>query len=625
MSGNFLKIVIIDLSNGMIEEYPVNAEYYRQYIGGSTFSARLFLDLVSPDIDPLSPENPMIIMTGPLVGTRFPGTSRFTVCAKSPQTGIWGESASGGAFGSVLKKNGLDGIIIKGAAASPTIIQLLDGTVELKNATDLWGLDSFETIDRLHKKYPIHKSLKSLVIGPAGENRVKYAAICNDKANYLGRVGMGAVMGSKNLKAIVVDGNQPIPLADATRFKAARKSALEAARESVVSMSLNQVGTASAMEIGMMTGDVPIKNWSVGLVDELGDELGGNTIAETILKKRKACFGCPIACKPEININEGKYAVGTAPGPEFETLGTFGSMVMVLDLKAVSKANDLCNRLGLDSISCGATIAFIMEAKEKGFYSQDDLDGLDLDWGNSDDIIQLIEKIAYRQGFGDKAAEGSSSLADQLPADAKEFLVTIKGLELPMHDPRAFHGIGLAYMMSNRGACHLQHSCQAVEKGSVYWPQAGFEDEYPATESEGKAKMVYLSEGIGLMANNICICHFAQWAIGLEHTLDGFNAATGFGLSLQEFMNIGHRSWLLKRSLNNLMGITARDDKLPSRILMPLEEGGTDGTVPDEKLLKDEYYQIRGLDTTGIPLDPTLQAANLDFLIPLLNQVREGL
>ncbi|MBU2510129.1 aldehyde ferredoxin oxidoreductase family protein [bacterium] len=624
MSGNFIKIATIDLTSGSIGDYPVNSNYYREYIGGSAFSARLFLDLASPDVDPLSPENPMIIMTGPLVGTKFPGTSRFTVCAKSPQTGIWGESSSGGAFGSVLKRCGLDGLIISGCASSPVVVQVIDGNISLKNAGDLWGLDSFETIDRLQEIYADHKKLKSLVIGPAGENRVKFAAICNDKANYLGRVGMGAVMGSKNLKAIVVDGNQTIPLVDEVGFNAARKSAIEAARESIVSMSLNQVGTASAMEIGMMTGDVPIKNWSVGLVDELGEELGGNTIAETILKKRKACFACPIACKPEVEIKEGKYAIGTAPGPEFETLGTFGSMTMTLDLKAVSKANDLCNRLGLDSISCGATIAFVMEAREKGYYSDKDLDGLNLDWGDGDGVIELVKKIAYRQGFGDKAAEGSASLAANLPKEAEAFLVAIKGLELPMHDPRAFHGMGLAYMMSNRGACHLQHSCQAIEQGSVSWPQAGLEDEYAGIESEGKAKMVYLSEGIGLMANNICICHFAQWAIGLELTLDGLNTATGYGLSLQEFIDIGHNSWLLKRSLNNLMGVTSNDDKLPDRILMPLEEGGTEGTVPDEELLKSEYYQVRGLDTRGFPLDQILEEAKLDFLIPMLNQAKEA-
>ena len=300
-------------------------------------------------------------------------------------------------------------------------------------------------------------------------------------------------------------------------------------------------------------------------------------------------------------------------------------MTMVFDLKAVSKANDLCNRLGLDCISCGATIAFIMEATERGYYSDEDLDGLKLRWGDADAIIALIEKIAYRQGFGDQAAEGSAALAASLPAAAKQFLVTIKGLELPMHDPRAFHGMALAYMMSNRGGCHLQHACQAVEPGSVSWPQAGLEEEYAGTESQGKAKMVYLSEGIGLMANNLCICHFAQWAIGLEHTLDGLNAATGYGLSLQEFIDIGHRCWLLKRSLNNLMGITVDDDKLPDRILVPLEQGGTEATVPDEALLKNEYYQLRGLDAKGFALDQTLEAAKLDYLIPMLNQIKGSL
>jgi aldehyde:ferredoxin oxidoreductase len=621
VSGNFFKIAIIDLTEGSIGEYPADPDYYKKFIGGSAFSARLFLELVSADVDPLSPENPMIIMTGPLVGTNFPGTSRFTVCAKSPQTRIWGESSSGGSFGVALKKNGLDGIIIKGAAALPTVIEVIDGKITLKAAGGLWGLDSFEAIDRLQEIYRGYKKIQSLVIGPAGENKVKFAAICNDKANYLGRTGMGAVMGSKNLKAIVAAGAQKVPLADETGFKAARKSAVEAAGQSVVSMSLSEVGTAAAMEIGMMTGDVPIKSWSVGLIDEMGDELGGNAMAETILIKRKACHGCQIACKPEIAIKDGKYAIGIGPGPEFEALGAFGSMTMVFDLKAVSKANDLCNRLGLDSISCGATIAFIMEATERGYYSDQDLDGMNIGWGDADAIMQLIEKIAYRQGFGNKAAEGSASLAESLPAAAKEFLVTIKRLELPMHDPRAFHGMALAYMMSNRGVCHLQHACQAVEQGSVSWPQAGLQEEYEATVSEGKAKMVYLSEGIGLMANNICICHFVQWAIGLENTLDGLNAATGYGLSLQDFIDIGHRCWLLKRSLNNLMGITADDDKLPARILVPLEQGGTEGTVPDETLLKNEYYQLRGLDAKGFVLDQILEEAKLDYLIPMLNRI----
>ncbi len=620
MSGYFYRIADIDLSSGNVADYPIDHQYYRDYIGGGSLAARLFFDLVKPCIDPLSIENPLFIMTGPLVGTGFPGSSRFAVCAKSPLTGIWGESTCGGAFGVSLRKNGFDGIIIRGRASQPVVVEVFDGSITIGDATNLWGLDTYEAAQQLKEVHSDRKKLRTLTIGPAGEHRVRYASICHDRANHLGRTGMGAIMGSKNLKAIIAEGTVSLPIADEEEYKSARKTTLEAARESIVSISLNQAGTASAMEIGMMTGDIPIKNWRVGEVEELGDELGGNAIVEKILKKRKACQGCPIACKPEVKVENTKYDFGTGPGPEYETLGTFGSMLMSLDLDAISKANDLCNRLGLDSISCGATIAFIMEAREKGFYSDEQLDHLDLTWGNLDAVIELLKKISYREGFGDMAAEGSAVLAENLPEQAREFLVTIKGLELPMHDPRGFHGMGLAYMMSNRGACHLQHSVQSVEQCSVSWPEAGLEDEYTGTESEGKAKMVYISEGIGQMANAICLCHFAQWAIGLENTLAGLNAVTGFELSLEDYINIGHRSWLLKRSLNNLMGVREQDDKLPGRVLTPLDEGGTGGTIPDEALLKFEYYQIRDLDPSGIPSEPALLKADLGFLIePLKN------
>jgi aldehyde:ferredoxin oxidoreductase len=289
-------------------------------------------------------------------------------------------------------------------------------------------------------------------------------------------------------------------------------------------------------------------------------------------------------------------------------------MLMNLNLKAIAKANDLCNRMGLDSISCGATIAFIIEAHEKGLLSETDMDGLSLTWGNIDAVIQLIEKIAYRKGFGDRAAEGSLSIANSLPEEARDFLVEVKGLELPMHDPRAFHGMGLAYMMSTRGACHLQHSCQAVEQGMVAWDEAGLEEDYLGTESEGKAKMVYISENIGQLANALCICHFAHWAVGMENLIDGFNSVTGLKLDLPELMRIGQRAWVLKRSIGNLMGVRSADDRLPSRVLTPLDDGGSEGTIPDEKLMKTEYYQIRGLNEHGIPNPDVLESLNLGFL-----------
>lgn len=620
MSGYFFRIVAIDLHSGTIADYPVAPDYFREYVGGSALAARLFLDLADPAVDPLGADNPLIVMTGPLVGTNFPGSSRFAVCAKSPQTGIWGESTSGGSFGAVLKKSGVDGLIIRGKASQPVYLSLFEGTLAINQASSLWGKDTFETIDTLKQIHADCGKICCLAIGPAGENLVCYASVCNDKGNHLGRIGIGAVMGSKNLKAIVVSGTLEASIVDGTSWKTTRKTALATTKASILSESLNSVGTAAAMELGSLTGDVPIKNWGLGELEGLSEALGGNAIAETILKKRKACFACPIACKPEVNVEHETYGIGPAPGPEYETLGSFGSLLLITDLAGVAKANDLCNRLGLDTISCGGTIAFVMEAREKGLYSEQELDHLDLAWGKIDAVLILIGKIARREGFGNRAAEGSAALARELGDQAAEFLVTIKGLELPMHDPRGYHGMGLAYMMSNRGACHLQHSCQAVEQGSVSWPEAGLEEEYTGNVSEGKAKMVYLAEGIGQMANAICICHFAHWAVGLQPTLDALNEATGRTLSLGQFIEIGQRAWLLKRVLNNLMGITDKNDTLPPRILQPLAEGGTEGTVPDEALLKSEYYAIRGLDSNGFPTEPTLAAFNLQFLVPLLRK-----
>ena len=553
-------------------------------------------------------------MTGPLVGTSFPGSSRFVVCAKSPLTGIWGESASGGAFGADLKKGGIDGLIIKGAAGNPVYLLISDGGLTIEAADSLWHQDTYQTVDILKQTYQDDGKASVLSIGPAGENLVKFASVCNDKAHHLGRTGMGAVMGSKNLKALVAIGNGKVPLAHESAFKNARKKALDDSKESMIRVSFNALGTAAAMEVGLMTGDVPIKNWSVGDNDEMSDAIGGSAVAEKILKKRKACYACPVACKPEVEISHTKYAMETGPGPEYETIGAFGSMLLNLDLNSISKANEVCNRLGMDTITCGGTIAFIAEAFEKGLLTIDEIDGLDIQWGQIDWVMELLEKTAYRQGFGNKVAEGSAAMAKNLPETANDFLVTVKNLELPMHDPRGFHGMGLAYMMSNRGACHLQHSCQAVEMGMVDWTEAGLKDDYEGPVSEGKAEMVCISENIGQMANSLCVCHFVHWAIGMQNLLDGFNAVTGFEYTMEDFKDAGARAWMIKRALNNRMGVSVEDDKLTRRIMTALPDGGAAGSIPNQELMRTEYYEIRGLATNGVPKPEKLDELGLGFL-----------
>jgi len=618
MSGNYHKLLKIDLGAGTIETIDLEEAMMRTHVGGSSLAARLFFEADGYQYQPLAAESPLYIITGPMVGTNFPGTSRFVLCARSPLTGIWGESASGGFWGAELKKAGFDGISIEGKAAVPSYIMIDDSNVSVMDAGELWGLDTYQTVDALKDKYKGQRSVRVLAIGPAGENLVKYAAVSNDKAHYCGRTGMGSVMGSKNLKAIVVRGNGKVPVADQKTYQEARKTALANIKESMIAASMHDLGTAAAMDMGMMTGDVPIKNWSLGEDYEMAAALGGPAIHETILEGRVACYTCPIGCKPVVAVDHPEYAIAKGPGPEYETCATFGTMIMNDDLNAVAYANELCNRLGLDTITCGATLAFMMDCYANGLLSLQDLDGVDMAWGNVDAAIKTVQKIAYREGFGDRAAEGSQALAASIGKDAEKYAVTVKGLELPMHDPRGFHGQGLAYMNSNRGACHLQHAVQAVEQGMVAWPEVGLEEDYAATESAGKAKMVCISENIGQMANAACICQFVHWAMGLDEFLDGFKAVTGYGFDMQELIAAGQRAWVLKRALNNIMGVTAADDRLPQKVLTPTAEGSAAGSVPDEDLMRKEYYEIRGLDEKGFPTFGLLQELGLTFLNEIL-------
>jgi aldehyde:ferredoxin oxidoreductase len=622
MSGFHNRILQIDLSSGKQDVISVENDYWLNYVGGSALAARLFADTDGPISDPLSPTNPLMVMTGPMVGTNFPGSSRFVMCARSPLTGIWGESASGGFFGAQVKKAGFDGIVFLGKCDRPSYLLVEYGRVELADARGIWGLDTYESISKLKQRHEDKQPARVLAIGPAGERMVRFAAVSNDRAHYLGRTGMGAVMGSKNLKAIVAKGTEKIPIAYEDAYPAARKAALAKIKESMICSSFHDLGTAAAMDMGTLTGNVPIKNWSLGENYEMAAAIGGPAIHESILKGRAACYACPIGCKPVVEVDNPEYMVSKGPGPEYETCASFGTMIMNDNLDGIAYLNELCNRQGLDTITCGSTVAFIMECYENRLLSKADLDGLDLSWGNVDAVIELVKKIAMREGIGDKAALGSRTMAELINGNAEDFTVTVKGLELPMHDPRAFHGIGLAYMNSNRGACHLQHTVQAVEQGMVAWPEIGLEEDYPATESNGKAKMVSICEDIGQMANAACICHFVYWAMGLDNFFAGFNAVTGYDFGMNDFLATGQRAWVLKRALNNMMGVTVADDQLPKKVLTALADGAAAGSTPDEELMRREYYELRGLDERGIPTPQLLDFSGLEFLNERLEKAR---
>jgi aldehyde:ferredoxin oxidoreductase len=611
-SGYAGRLLRVDLTTGRCSDFDLDETLLRRFIGGSALAARLFLDACPCPADPLDPHSPLFIMTGPLVGSGFPGSSRFAVCARSPLTGIWGEAACGGTFGPELKKAGYDGIVITGRAERPVWLSIAAGGPRISAAGSLWGRDIYETTDLLKREDP---NLKTLVIGPAGENLVRFAAIGNDKGHFVGRTGLGAVMGAKRLKAIGVRGAGKPGKADEGLFRQLLKAALAEIKESALAGSLHAMGSDANMDIGMINGDVPVKNWTVGEDFDLSAALSGPTLSETYLTRPHACTNCPVACKRVVRVPDGPFRTEEGPGPEYETCGTFGTLLMNADLAAVIKANEVCNRLGMDTISCGAAIAWAMELTEKGILTRQQADGLDLAWGNMPAVIALLPRIAAREGFGGLLAEGSLRAAQTLGGDAMDAVVHVKGLELPMHDPRGFHGMGLAYMMSNRGACHLQHAVLATEQGMASWPQLfPMLDDYRGTTSDGKADLVFHSENYGILGNSLAICHYLIDCLKPETIRDIFNAVTGFGMTFGDLMACGARDWTLKRGINNLLGVTSADDVLPKRIMTPLAEGAGAGSVPDVERLKKEYYALRGLDERGFPTEAKLRELGLEEL-----------
>lgn len=606
------KILDVNLTTGTIKSTAIEEDVLRKFIGGSGLAAKLFLDRLLPDADPLSEKNVLFLMTGPLTGTNFPTSSRLVASFKSPLTNIWGEASCGGNFAARLKFAGYDGIAIEGASSKPVYLSIEDDRVEIKDAFDLWGKDIYETSDILKERHG--GKVDVLAIGPAGENLVRFASIMNGKWGSLSRCGGGAVMGSKKLKAIAIRGTGKVEPASAGEYTKVRKTVLDKLKESVITQALKEYGTDLGMEQHMMSGVLPAKNYTVGDNTAVAIKIGGTVMTQQYLTKPHACFTCPIACKRTVRVKEGPYKINEGAGPQYETCASFGSLLMNDDLASILKMNETANKYGLDSISCGTTIAFAMECFEKGLISSKDLDGGQLRWGNADDILAMVDKIAHRQGFGDVLAEGSRRAAEKIGKNAQDYTIEIKGLEFPLGDPRGAHGLGLAYAMSTRGACHLQHMVLYIESGWTTFPDIGLTGPYDPKADEGKAEITVVSENVGMLTNAATLCHFAMISISVGDLVEALRATTGFDYDLEELMRCGERIWMLKRGLNNLMGITAADDRLPKRIMTPHKEGAAAGSVPNMELMLKEYYQLRGLDSNGRPLKQKLNSLGLSDL-----------
>lgn len=616
-------ILYIDLSTGNVEVKPLDMQFAREHIGGLGFASKLFLDLIKEytRVEAYSPENPFLIMTGPLTGLKLNGVARWCVCSRSPLTGLLGSCNVGGFFGAHLKFAGYDGIVITGKSDSPVYIYIDDKKVELREAYNYWGKDVYAVTDELIKDNRI-KSKKSgqvFAIGPAGENLVRFAAIVHNKGHVAGRTGMGAVWGSKNLKAVFVHGSGKLQVAYSEKFEALRMELKAMYADNVIMSSIHEFGTNAHMNTGLPSGDIPMKNWQISTWDR-AEELSPVVFNEKILTGRKTCYGCGVACKREGEIKDGPFQFAKGPGPEYETIAAFGTMCLNPSLESISKANDICNRLGMDTISCGSTIAFAMECFEKGLITKKDTDGLNLTWGNSADIIALTEKIGRREGFGNILAEGSLIAAEYIGGNAKDFLTTIKGLEAPMHDPRASHGFGLAYAVSPRGACHMASLEYPIEGGLMYLPEfANLQEDMIAMSSIGKAALNILCQDFGMFFSDCAIfCNLGATPLNATQAIDLANSVTGFDYTLDEILRIGRRIWYLRRGLSNLFGARACGDSLPKRMIMPIKDGPTEGSTPDMEMMISEFYRLRKISPDGIPDKEILEDLGLHDLVDLL-------
>lgn len=614
MYGYKGKILDIDLSSGKIGVRENSEAQWRKYLGGSGLAARILYDEKVYNADPLQEDNVLVVMTGLLTGTMVPTACKTSFCAKSPLTGLWGESTVGGFWGTELKKTPYDGIILRGKAKKPVYLWIQDDQVELRDATGLWGLDTYAADEKLKEVHG--DKIQVACIGPAGENLVKLASIMigGIDGRAAGRTGMGAVMGSKNVKAIAVKGSTPSTLpvvADKERLRASIKEQVKIIKENVVGMAT--FGTAGGVPGAEANGDLPIRNWSLGSWEEGAAKTGGQYMAKTIQTGHYGCYACPIRCGKEVRVEMGQYKGTVSSGPEYETCAGFGGNLLNDDVHVIVAANDLCNRLGLDTISLSGTIAWAMECYEAGLLGPGDTGGLPVTWGNGEVILKLVEQTAYRQGLGAVLGEGVKAAAAKIGGLAQEFALETKGLEFAYHDPRAFTSMVAGYGTANRGACHLEALAYFSEQGFLPLTSIGFTKETDFHSTDGKGEMAALMQNYMETFNALGLCKFlTRGKTGPAVIAEWVSAAVGIDLSADELMKIGERNFNLKRLFNFKLGITRKDDTLPPRFLAhDRKTGRSAGSIPHQGKILIEYYKFRGWTEEGLPGVEKLKALGL--------------
>lgn len=583
-------ILKIDLTTGNTEEYRIPEKWEKEFLGGASLAARILYSSLTRDLDPLSAEAPLLFMTGPMTGTSGPTTGRFVICGKGPATGLWAESNVGGFWGTELRAAGYDGLWITGKAERPIYLWLNGNNLQVRSAAHLWGQNTYTTQDKIKDEIG-EKRVHVLTIGPAGEKQVLFASMMCDHGRMAGRTGLGAVMGAKNLKAIALHGTNPIPIFDLAKYAPLRSESNRVLKQDNEAKVLRELGTAGAANYSEYMGAMPVKYYTRGSFENV-DNVSGARMTETILTGRSACQGCVIACGRVVKLGDK----AKRKGPEYETIIGFGPNLLNDNLESIVDLGELCDRYGMDTISTANTIGLAFHLFEKEIISTEDINGIVLKWGDIDAIEQLVNLIGRREGIGDLMGQGSRRFAAHF--NAEEEAVQVNGLEVAYHDPRGVSGMALSYATSPRGACHNQSDYFFVDWGHTH-ERLGIE--YFDRHAQGeKAANVARHQDWRTIFNSIVMCIFANTDPELQVKL--INAACGLDWSVEDMLQCGERGWNIKRAINNRMGLTAANDRLPKALLEPFPDGGSAGYVPDIEAMLCAYYEARGWDReTGKP------------------------
>jgi aldehyde:ferredoxin oxidoreductase len=603
MSISSLPILEIDLASGAQRLRETEPDIYRDFLGGSSLAAHVLYASLLAGLDPLSPEAPLLFMAGPLTGCLGISAGRYVICAKSPQTGLWGESNAGGFVGPALRAAGYDGLLFTGRAPEPVYLWLDDGGVEIRSAAHLWGVtDTYETQERIKDELG-KPGIRVANIGRAGEERIPFASVLCDHGRAAGRTGMGAVMGAKNLKAIAVSGTKQFAVAQEQEFERLRQELVEVLRDDPLSKNMRELGTAGALDYAEFLGSLPKHNFTCGVAEQAGS-ISGATMSETILSGRSTCHGCIITCGRRVRLSDG----AERKGPEYETAAGFGANLGIFDLAAITRLGELCDRYGVDQITLSHTIALAMLLHERGMLSGADLGRDELHWGDVEGVERLIHSCVRREGIGEMLALGARGMAQKL--GVPELAVQVNGLELGYHDPRGLSGMALVYATSPIGGSHNQSDYYTVDMVGQTHEEIGicyFDRQAGAEKAPGVAK----HQDWRAMCNALILCHFAN--LRPREVLGLVNAATGLDYSLDELLAVGERAWNLKRAINCRLGLRREEERLPGVLMQPLPDGGAAGYVPPVEEMLRTYYQVRDWDPeTGRPRREKLHALGLE-------------